>query len=51
MRTIVSERVSHDRTAAHAPAWAALVGELATAPAVDEGDVVDHPPQSVEQAL
>jgi len=39
MRTILRERFSRDRTAASAPAWAAVTGELAPLPSASSGSV------------
>ncbi len=39
MRTILRERFSRDRTAASAPAWAAVTGELAPLPSASAGSM------------
>ena len=50
LRTITAERLARDRTADHAPAWAALTGGLDDVNAVPNDGVLDFSDAHLERA-
>jgi hypothetical protein len=50
MRTILTERFKRDRTAAQAPAWAAITGELTHSAGAPVAAVVSLTGPAVEQS-